>query len=121
MTWYSVQPRDIIFVKGYGLFLSAQNMGKIIGKNISNSLNSKYTPKLLDHVKQSAADAFKTSPKRVIQKTAEKKLKKHLYIIYIHGTKTKNYWWSKIKIRLIRYIIMGYRKIINLLDDTTTI
>ena len=67
------------------------NMGKIIGKNISNSLNSKYTPKLLDHVKQSAADAFKTSPKRVIQKTAEKKLKKHLYIIYIHGTKTKNY------------------------------
>ena len=46
-------------------------MGKIIGKNISKSSNSKYTQKLLDHAKQSATDDFETSSKRVIQKTAE--------------------------------------------------
>ena len=46
-------------------------MGKNIGRNISEGLNSKYSQKLLDHAKQSATDAFKTSSKRVIQKTAE--------------------------------------------------
>ena len=45
-------------------------MFKIIGNNISKSLNSKYRQKLLDHAKLSATDAFKTS-KRVIKKTAE--------------------------------------------------
>ena len=46
-------------------------MGKNIGKIISKSLNSKYSQKLLDHSKQSATDSFKTSSKRVIQKTVE--------------------------------------------------
>ena len=32
MTKYSVQPRDQIFVKGYGFLSSAKNMGKNIGK-----------------------------------------------------------------------------------------
>ena len=40
-----------------------------MGKNISKSL--KCGQKLLDHVKQAAADAFKTSSKRVIQNKAE--------------------------------------------------
>ena len=44
-------------------------MGKNIGKNISQSLNSKYSQKILDHAEQSATDAFKTSSKRVMQKT----------------------------------------------------
>ena len=44
-------------------------MGKNIGKNISSS--GKYNQKLLDHVKQFAADAVKTSLKRVIHKTAK--------------------------------------------------
>ena len=44
-------------------------MGKSVDENISKSWNSKYSQKLLDHAKQSAIDAFKTS-KRVIQ-TAE--------------------------------------------------
>ena len=43
-------------------------MDKNIGKNVSKSLNSKYSQKLLDNAKQSAADAFKTYSKRVIQK-----------------------------------------------------
>ena len=52
-------------------FLSfAKNMGKNIGKNICKSLSGKYSQKLLDHAKQSAIDAFKTTSKSVIQKTA---------------------------------------------------
>ena len=46
-------------------------MVKYIDRNTSKSLNSKYSQKLLDHAKQSARDAFKTSSKRVIQKSAE--------------------------------------------------
>ena len=40
-------------------------------KNISENLSDKYGQKLLDHAKQFAADAIKTSLKRAIQKTAE--------------------------------------------------
>ena len=49
----------------------AKNIGKNIGKNISETLSSKYSQKCLDHVKQSAANALKTTLKRVINKTAE--------------------------------------------------
>ena len=41
-------------------------------KNTSKKLSGKSSQKLLDHVKQSATNAFKTASKRVIQKkTAE--------------------------------------------------
>ena len=46
-------------------------MRRNIDTNISKNLFSKYTQKRLDHAKQSATDAFKTSLKRAIQKTAE--------------------------------------------------
>ena len=46
-------------------------MRKNIGKNINKSLNCKYSQKRLDHAKQSATDAFKTSSKKVMQKAAE--------------------------------------------------
>ena len=78
MSRYSVQPRDRTLVKGYGFLPFAKNMGENIGKNISQNLSGKYSPgmlavyqKLLDHAKQSATDAFKTTSKRVIQKTVE--------------------------------------------------
>ena len=45
MTRYSVQPRDRIFVKGYGFTSFAKN----IGKNISKNLSGKYSQKLLVH------------------------------------------------------------------------
>ena len=32
---YSVQPRDRIFVKGYGFLSFARKIGKNVGKNIS--------------------------------------------------------------------------------------
>ena len=45
MIRYSLQPRDQIFVKGYGFFSFAKNMGKKIIKILSG----KYSQKLLDH------------------------------------------------------------------------
>ena len=41
MTRYSVQPRDRIFVKSYGVLSFARNIGKNVGKNIRKSLSSK--------------------------------------------------------------------------------
>ena len=70
MTRYSIQPRDQTFVKGYAFLSFAKNMGKCIGKNISKNVSDKYSKKFLDHAKHSATDAFKTSSKRAIQKTA---------------------------------------------------
>ena len=46
-------------------------MVKNIGRNVSKTLSGKFSHKLLDHAKQSAADVLKTTPKRIIQKTAE--------------------------------------------------
>ena len=60
---YSIEPRDRIYVKGYG-FLS---FAKTMGKNLSN----KYGQKLIDSAKKSTTDAIKTVSKRAIQKTAE--------------------------------------------------
>ena len=64
---YSVQPRGQILVKGFG-FLSISV--KSIGKNIRKILSSKCNQKLFDHTRQSATDAFKTTSKREILKTA---------------------------------------------------
>ena len=44
-------------------------MDKNIGKHISKNMRGKYSQKL-DHAKQLAPDALKTTSKRVIQKTA---------------------------------------------------
>ena len=40
---YSVQPRDQIFVKAYGLLSFAKNIGKNIGKNISKNFRGKFS------------------------------------------------------------------------------
>ena len=60
---YSIEPRDRIYVKGYGFLSFAKNMGK--------SLSNKYGQKLLGSAKKSTTDAIKTALKRAIQKTAE--------------------------------------------------
>ena len=57
---YSIEPRDRIYVKGYGFLSFAKNMGK--------SLSNKYGQKLLDSAKKSTTDAIKTASKRAIQK-----------------------------------------------------
>ena len=68
MMRYSVQPRDRIFVKGYGFLSFAENTGK----NVSKNLHDKYSQKLLDNAKQSAIDALNSTSKKVIQKTCLK-------------------------------------------------
>ena len=47
---------------------------KNIDKNISKNLDDKYSHKGLDYAKQSTADTFKTTSKKVIQKTVEPNL-----------------------------------------------
>ena len=56
---YSIEPRDRVYVKGYG-FMS-----------FVRSMSNKYAKKLVDTAKKSATDAIKTVSKRAIQKTAE--------------------------------------------------
>ena len=60
---YSIEPRDRIYVKGYGFLSFAKNMGK--------SLSNKYGQKLLDSAKKFTTDAIKTASKRAIKHTAE--------------------------------------------------
>ena len=49
----------------------AKNVGKNIAKNNSKKLSDKDSQKRLDHAKQYAADALKTTSKIVIEKSAE--------------------------------------------------
>ena len=56
---YSIEPRDRVYVKGYG-FMS-----------FARSMSNKYGKKLVDTAKKSATDAITTASKRAIQKTAE--------------------------------------------------
>ena len=56
---YSIEPRDRVYVKGYGFISFARNM------------SNKYGKKLVDTAKTSATDAIQTPSKRAIQKTAE--------------------------------------------------
>ena len=60
---YSIEPRDRIYVKGYGFLSFAKNMGK--------RLSNKYGQEHLDSAKKSTADAIKTASKGEIQKTVE--------------------------------------------------
>ena len=60
---YSIEPRDRIYVKGYGFLSFAKNIGK--------HFSDKYGQKLLDSAKKSRTDAIKTASKRAIQKRAE--------------------------------------------------
>ena len=45
MMYYSVQPKNRIFVKGYGFLSFAKSMVKNVGRNISKNSSSKYSQK----------------------------------------------------------------------------
>ena len=60
---YSIEPRNRIYVKGYGFLSFAKNMGK--------SLSNEYGQKRLDSANKPTLDAIKTASKRAVQKTAE--------------------------------------------------
>ena len=54
---YSIEPKDRIYVKGYGF-----------AKNMSKYLSNKYSQKLLDSAKNSITDAIKTVSKEQFKK-----------------------------------------------------
>ena len=56
---YSFEPKNRVYVKGYGFLSFAKNMGKY--------LSCKYGQKLLDSTKKSTTDAIRTVSKRAIQ------------------------------------------------------
>ena len=60
---YSIEPKDRIYVKGYGFLSFAKNIGK--------SLSNKYSQNLIHRAKKSTTDAIKTASKGAIQKIAE--------------------------------------------------
>ena len=68
---YSFQPRDQLFLKGYGFLSLAKNMGKNIGKNIIKNVSGTWSQEFLDHAKKYATDPLKISSRGVNQKTAE--------------------------------------------------
>ena len=70
MTYYSIKPRNQLFIKRYGFLSFFKNMSKNTGRNISKILNGKYSHKLLDHAKKSTTEALETAPKRAIQKNS---------------------------------------------------
>ena len=63
MTRYSIETRDLIFVKGYWILSFSKRMG--------NYLRGKCNQKHFDYAEQSATDALKTISKRLIQKTSK--------------------------------------------------
>ena len=60
---YSIEPKNRIYVEGYGFLSFVKNMG--------NSLRNKYSQKLLNRAKKSTMDAIKTASEKAIQKTTE--------------------------------------------------
>ena len=59
---YSNEPRDRVYLKGYGFLSFANDMVKMWAINMVKSLDS---------AKKSTTDAIKTASKRAFQKTAE--------------------------------------------------
>ena len=64
---YSIEPRDRMYVKGYGFLSFAKNMGK--------TLSNKYGQKIFDTAKKSTTDAIK-----LLLKEQFRKLQKQLVI-----------------------------------------
>ena len=67
---YSIEPRERRYVKGYGFLYFARNIGTHAAK-VAKNLSNKYSQKLVDTAKKSAADAIRTASKITIQKTAK--------------------------------------------------
>ena len=66
---YSIEPRNRIYVKGYGFLSFAKNMGTHATK-VTRNLSNKYDQKCLDSVEKSTTDTIKTASKIAIQETA---------------------------------------------------
>ena len=104
---YSAQPRDQIFVKGYGLLFFANNMGKTIGKNISKNWSGKCSQNfliMLNNQKQMRLKRFQNEQLKQQQKQLEislviKLLIKSQMFQYIH---TKKIFQRQLRMRIIK-------------------
>ena len=67
---YSIEPRNRIYVKGYGFLSFAKNMGRHANK-ITKSLSNKYSQNFFDSTKKSTTDAIKTASKGSLKKQLE--------------------------------------------------
>ena len=67
---YTIEPRDRIYMKGYGFLSFAKNVGRHTNK-VAKNLSNKYGQQRHDSAKKSTTDATKTALERAIQKTAE--------------------------------------------------
>ena len=67
---YAIEPRNRIYVKGYG-FLSIAKSIDIRTSKVGKNMGNKYSQRLLNSAKKSTKDAIKTASKRATQKNAE--------------------------------------------------
>ena len=67
---YSTEPRDRIYVNGYG-FLSFAKNTDTHATQVAKSMSNKYSKERLDSTQKSTTYAIKTASKRAIQKSAE--------------------------------------------------
>ena len=67
MRLYAVQPKNRVFVNGYGFLSFARNMGENVTQNIGKNVSSKYSQKRLHYAKKSARNTLKTASKGAIQ------------------------------------------------------
>ena len=72
---YIIEPKDRIYVKGYGFLSFVKSMDTYATK-VAKNLSNKYNQKLLDtdKAKTSTTDAIKTTSKRAINKKKQKQL-----------------------------------------------
>ena len=63
---YSIEPRDTIYVKGYGFLSFARNM--------ETHLNNKYNQKRLDTAKKSTTNTIKTAQKEQSKKQQKQQM-----------------------------------------------
>ena len=65
----SIEPRERRYVKRYGFLSFARNIGTHAAKVVKN-MSNKYSQKLVNTAKKSAADGIKTASKRAIKKNS---------------------------------------------------
>ena len=109
----SVQPGDRIFVKSYGFFPFAKNMGKQFGKNISKNTARKNSRKTAERagnlcgnkifvkitkVSKNSQTEFKQNNSETVTSEHDKEIPKERFV---YSEERQNYWWSKIDLKVI--------------------
>ena len=120
MMRYSVQPRDRIFVKGYGFFPFAKNTGKNIGKNKSKNLSGKY-----DQTSLIMLSSIQKMRLKLLQKEQFKKQQRQLVIWLVIKLLITLREFQKIHNKIIqkqlqmrmKKIYISRRKIKRIIDD----